>query len=50
MDDMKGEDHCTFSYDESREIIMGEESGKKKQDVPTNSLLSLALGNCLSVL
>merc|ERR1712039_117636 len=54
MGDKKCEDLCTFFYDENGEIIpppgAGGDGDAPPADVPTETILSLAAGNGLSVL
>merc|ERR1711976_772673 len=51
VDDKKCQDLCTFFYDENGEIIEPRNAeGEKLADVPTETILSLAAGNGLSVL
>merc|ERR1712176_154628 len=51
VDDKKCEDLCTFFYDENGDLIQPSGAdGEKLADVPTETILSLAAGNGLSVL
>lgn len=51
VDDKKCEELCTFFYDENGELIEPTDGeGEKLADVPTETILSLAAGNGLSVL
>merc|ERR1712039_113734 len=52
VDEQKCEDLCTFFYDENGEMVppSGAAGDGSKADVPTETILSLAAGNGLSVL